>query len=188
MNLVIHLTLLAALTFFASIAGDPANEDKTKNTFKPFSDAIATLPNQYQHLKELEWLIGDWVDQDDDVEIQSIYRWDKLKNFIYQKFSIQAEGTSELEGSQVIGWDPIAKKIRSWIFDSDGGFGEATWIKKDKSWIVETSQTLADGSRASSISIYTPIDSDTYTWESTGREVGGKLLPNIDPIVVKKKK
>ena len=46
----------------------------------------------------------------------------------------------DLEGTQVIGWDPAAGTIRSWMFDSDGGFGEGTWSKKDNSWIVKFSQ------------------------------------------------
>ena len=29
--------------------------------------------------------------------------------------------------TQRIGWDPAAKQIRSWEFDSEGGFGEGTW-------------------------------------------------------------
>ncbi len=147
-----------------------------------------SAPNQYQHLKELEWLIGQWVDQDEDVEIETSYKWDKAKNFIYQKFSVSIEEQAQQEGTQIIGWDPQAKQIRSWIFDSDGGFGEATWTKQEHSWVEETAYTLADGERASAVYIFTPIDSDSYTWESTGREVDGKQLPDIEPLTVKRKK
>lgn len=149
---------------------------------------IAETPNQYEHLKGLEWLIGEWVDQDDDVEIHTVNKWDESKNLIFGKFSVVAEGKQELNGMQIIAWDPIKEKIRSWIFDSDGGFGESFWNKKDKSWIVETAQTLADGSRASAINILTPIDADSYKWESTGREVGGQILPDIDPVTIIRKK
>ncbi len=148
--------------------------------------SITDAPSQYEHLKELDWLIGQWVDADDDVEIHSSFTWDKHKNFIYDKFSIVTEGTLELEGTQIIGWDPIKKVIRSWIFDSDGGFGEATWTKNTNKWVVETAQTLSDASRASSISIYTPIDANSFTWASQGREVGGILLPDVDPITIVK--
>lgn len=149
---------------------------------------IAAAPDQHQHLKELEWLIGEWVDQDEDVEIHTSYRWDTSKNFIFEKFSVTTEGDLELEGMQVIGWDPIRKKIRSWIFDSDGTFGESSWTKKGNAWVNETVQTLADGSLASSINIYTPINSNSYSWESSDREVGGQLLPDIGPITITRKK
>lgn len=141
-------------------------------------------PQQYEHLKGLEWLIGEWVDEDDDVTIKATFQWDKYKNFITQQFSVAVEGKLDLEGKQIIVWDPINEKIRSWVFDSDGGFGEAVWKKLNDSWVVETSNTLADGRRASSINIYTPINPDEYKWESTSREVDGELLPNIEPTTV----
>lgn len=149
---------------------------------------IETSPDHYQHLKELEWLIGDWIDEDEDVEIETSYQWDSSKNFILGKFSVKTEGTLELEGSHIIGWDPVKQKIRSWIFDTDGTFGESLWTKKENKWIAETVQKLADGKLASAINLYTPIDINTYSWESTGREVGGKILPDIDPTTVKRKK
>ncbi len=31
---------------------------------------------------------------------------------------------------QWIGWDPIAKNVRSWIFDATGGFGEGAWTQR----------------------------------------------------------
>jgi uncharacterized protein (TIGR02246 family) len=149
---------------------------------------IAAVPDQYQHLKELEWLIGEWVDKDEDVEIKTSYKWDSSKNFIFGNFSVTTEGKLELKGTHIIGWDPIKKKIRSWVFDTDGTFGESTWTKKGNVWVVENAQTLANGSRASAINIYTPIDQNSYSWEATGREVGGKILPDINPIIIKRKK
>jgi len=150
-------------------------------------DLIEPVTN-FDQLKDLEWLIGDWVDEDEDVRIVTHTQWDKYKNFITQKFSIFTEGTLELEGRQLITWDPIKGQIRSWVFDSDGGFGEASWRKEGKNWIVEAAHTLTDGRRASAVNIYTPVNQNSYTWESTGREVGGELLPNVDPVTVVRKK
>lgn len=145
-------------------------------------------PTNYQHLKELEWMIGTWEDKDDDSENTMVCAWDRYKNFITQHFTLSSEGVFELEGKQLIAWDPVTERIRSWVFDSDGGFGEGVWIKKGNSWVVQASQTLADGRRASSTNIYTPIDAGSYRWESTGREVDGELLPDIEPVIVKKVK
>ncbi len=148
--------------------------------------SLAATP--YEHLKELEWMMGDWVDQDPNVEILLSNSWDKSKNYINGAFSLSTEGRLELSGTQIFVFDPINQKIRSWFFDSDGGFGEATWTKKEKSFIAEVVQTLANGSLASAINVYTPIDSDSYSWQSTGREVGGQILPDIEPIKIVKKK
>ncbi len=148
----------------------------------------AEAPKQNEHLKELNWLVGDWVDTDEDTTIDSSFAWGKYGNFMTQKFTMMAEGKFQIEGRQIIAWDPIKKEIRSWLFDSDGGFGDGVWRKKDKNWVVEMSHTLADGRKASSINIYTPIDENSYTWQSVGREVGGELLPNINPVTVIRKK
>lgn len=145
-------------------------------------------PSNYEHLKGLEWLVGEWVDEDEDVEIKMRGKWDKYKNFLLQDFTVTKEGKLELEGRMIIGWDPINNRIRSWVFDSDGGYGEGIWKKKNDSWVVELSSTLADGRRASAINIYTPTDGDKYRWESTGREVGSELLPNLGPITVVRSK
>ena len=97
------------------------------------------------------------------------------------------EGRTDFEGEQFIGWDPEAEKIRSWLFDSDGGFGEGTWTKRGESWVVEVTQTLADGSRASATQIYKPVNATSYTWEATDREVDGELLPDIEPVTIVRK-
>lgn len=149
---------------------------------------IASTPEQYEHLKPLEWLIGQWVDEDEDVEIASTFAWDLRKNFILQNFIVTTEGTVEQEGKQIIGWDAEKEEIRSWMFDSDGSFGEATWIPRGNGWDVEMVQTLSDGSRASATYNYTPKDKDSYIWSATGREVDGAQLPDIDPVTVTRKK
>jgi hypothetical protein len=70
------------------------------------------------------------------------------------------------------------------VFDSDGGFGEATWTKKDNRWIINTTATMPDGRKTSAINILTMLDKNSFTWQSTGRELDGEVLPNIEPIKV----
>jgi uncharacterized protein (TIGR02246 family) len=152
-------------------------------------EVIAEAPaSQYEHLKDLDGLIGEWMDEDQDSTIKIKTQWDKHKNGLTQEFSVTLEGQLVLEGKQIIAWDPILKKIRSWIFDSDGGFGEGIWKKKNKAWVIEMSQTLADGQLASATNIYTPMDADHYQWESIDRQSGGVLLPDLEPVTVVRRK
>ena len=44
------------------------------------------------------------------------------------------DGKTDSSGIQIIGWDPAAKAIRSWTFDSKGTFAEATWQQKNGRW------------------------------------------------------
>lgn len=148
----------------------------------------AQMVNNYEHLKGLEWLLGKWADESNDVQITSNWNFDKNKNFLIQQFEVKVGSSSEIEGRQVLTWDPIKKTLHSWIFDSDGTFGEGLWKKKGDAWVVESSQTLADGRRASATNIYTPINQNSFTWKSVDREVGGELLPDIKPITIVRRK
>lgn len=144
-------------------------------------------PTHYEKLQGLDWLEGKWVDKEAGSLIEMEGKWDKYKNFLTQKFSVTLDGKLDLEGFQIIGWDPAKKQIRSWVFDSDGGFGTGVWKNEKGNWIVESEQTMPDGKKGTSINIYSNIQKDSYTWESTGREVGGKMMPNIEPVTVRRK-
>ena len=89
-----------------------------------------------------------------------------------------------MAGMQLIGWDPEAKQIRSWVFDSDGGFAEGRWTKKGNRWSITTTGTLPDGGKASSVNVITYVDENQFKWKSLNRTAGGELLPNIDEVVV----
>lgn len=143
--------------------------------------------SNFEQLKDLAWLVGKWEDSDDNVDILFDNQWDKYKNFITQYFKMKIYGQDDLEGKQIIAWDPVKDVVRSWVFDSDGGFGEGTWEKVGKSWYATMHYTLGDGRVASSKNIYTPVDDDrSYTFASVEREVDGEILPDMDPVTVEK--
>jgi uncharacterized protein (TIGR02246 family) len=147
------------------------------------------IVSHYEKLKDLEWMIGSWVDDDDDdaTTIETTCKWSKNQNFIVRTFSITVRDRITTSGVQFIGWDPSAKRIRSWVFDSDGGHGEGLWTKKGKSWHILTKDTLTNGQKASAVNILTPLDKNRFTWESVDRQVAGQVLPNISAVPVVRK-
>jgi uncharacterized protein (TIGR02246 family) len=147
----------------------------------------APPPSSYEQLKELEWMMGSWIDQDENATIQTDCQWTKNQNFINRSFAVVVGDQVDLAGMQIIGWDPVAKQIRSWIFDSDGGFAEGKWTRKGDRWLIQTSGTLPDGSRSSAVNIMTRVDDDSFTWQSVQREVDGDILPNVDEVLVVRK-
>jgi|EndMetStandDraft_5_1072996.scaffolds.fasta_scaffold66182_3 uncharacterized protein (TIGR02246 family) len=142
--------------------------------------------SNFEQLKDLTWMVGKWEDSDDNVDILFDNQWDKYKNFITQNFKMKIYGQDDIEGKQIIAWDPVKDVVRSWVFDLDGGFGEGTWKKVDKSWYATMRFTLGDGRVASSINIYTPVDDHSYTFASVEREVDGEILPDMNPVTVEK--
>ena len=146
--------------------------------------AKEATPSRYEQLKPLEWMIGHWVDKDDKVDIETECQWTKNQSFITRSFTVAAEGQINMSGMQIIGWDPVAKAIRSWTFDSDGGFAEATWTFKKDRWFVQNKGYLADGRKASMTNVIKQVDQNSFTWQTIERTVGGELLPNIDEVLI----
>lgn len=145
---------------------------------------LPTAESSAEGLQQLAWLVGEWVDQATNSTIENRVAWTKNQSFLTLTFRVVTSEADELEGSQVIGWDPVAKTIRSWMFDSDGGFGSGVWTRRDNRWIVTFSQILPDGGRASSTNIYTQIDNDSFTWKSIHRMVDGEPQPDVPEIKV----
>jgi len=151
------------------------------------TDAPETQASSSQ-LQELAWLVGDWVDDSPEVDDAATVAWTKNKTFLTYAFKTSEPGSDDaLEGTQVIGWDPVAGTVRSWMFDSDGGFGEGTWSKHENSWVVKFNQVLADGRKASATNIYTLVDGDNFTLKSIGRKLDGQFMPNIDEVKMVRK-
>ncbi|MCO6459139.1 MAG: SgcJ/EcaC family oxidoreductase, partial [Pirellulaceae bacterium] len=141
-------------------------------------------PSSYDKLQELEWMLGRWVDADESAVIETTCRWTTNRNFLVRSFKVFVEDRVDFEGTQVIGWDAAAQVIRSWMFDSDGGFGVGRWSGGNGRWTVQSLNVLADGRRASATQIYELVDENTVRFSSIGRQVDGELLPNIDPVLV----
>jgi len=141
--------------------------------------AIAEPPAAASQLEALAWLVGEWVDANSEESSAARVAWTKNKTFLNYAFQVSFPEEDDLEGTQIIGWDPKGETIRSWMFDSDGGFGGGTWTQKDNTWVVKFSQVLPDGREASATNVYTVIDANTFTWKSIGRKLDGEFLPNV---------
>jgi uncharacterized protein (TIGR02246 family) len=139
------------------------------------------------HLKQLAWLLGEWVDESPESLVLTSYRWDDNHNFILSDFSIQVSGRPVMNGSQRIGWDPLAKVIRSWVFDSEGGFAEGVYSRDGNRWIVKMTGVTRDGKPASSTNVIRRAGKDRLVWESRDRMVGGEPTLDVGEITVVRK-
>ncbi len=146
-------------------------------------------PSNYEHLKELEWAIGDWVDEGENGQVARVsFEWSESQNFILGTFAANFKNIEVGGGTQTIGWDPIKKQIRSWTFDEDGGFGEATWTRDGDRWVIKSELVLPDGKKVAATHIVTHVDADAITWQSKDRTVDGKPIPDVKEIKMKRVK
>jgi uncharacterized protein (TIGR02246 family) len=141
-------------------------------------------PSNYEHLKELEWMVGSWIDEGEDSTITTDCQWTKNRNYLTRAFAMVIGDQVDTSGMQIVGWDPVNKQIRSWVFDSDGAFAEGSWTRKEDKWFIQQKGTLPDGGITTALNIIKKIDDDTCTWQSINRTIDGELQPNIDEVVV----
>jgi uncharacterized protein (TIGR02246 family) len=136
-------------------------------------------PAPEEQLKQLQWMIGEWVDESPEALVMTSYRWTDNQCYILSEFKVQVGGRPVMTGTQRIGWDPLAKKIRSWVFDSEGGFGEGMWTREGNQWIVKRTGVTRDGKIASATNVITRVSKDRMTWQQRDRIVGGEKTPDI---------
>jgi uncharacterized protein (TIGR02246 family) len=142
------------------------------------------VPSHYEQLKALEWMVGQWTSDTDDAEDEVDCNWTKNQNFLTRAFKISIDGDTTASGMQIIGWDPAAKAIRSWTFDANGTFADATWEEKGGRWFMRNRGTLPDGRTATMINVMKQVDANSFTWQTIERTAGDELLPNIDEIQI----
>jgi uncharacterized protein (TIGR02246 family) len=142
------------------------------------------LGSSDEQLKQLSWLIGDWIDESPDAVVTSSYRWADGKAFILGEFQTKFSGRPLLSGTQRIGWDPVAKKLRSWAFDSEGGFAGGLWTRDGDRWVVKATGVTRDGKEASATNIYTFISAGRASFESRDRIVGDEIIDDVGEVIL----
>ncbi len=149
----------------------------SETTLPPTDAAVAALD-------DLGWLVGSWKDNTPGVTVATTVDWTKNRHFIRRSISVTREGDDTMEATEVIGYDPVAGGIRSWVFDSEGGFGEGMWKREDNKWLVTFKGTAPNGSMSTAQHVITFLDEKKYTWESINRQRDGEVLPSLDKIEV----
>jgi uncharacterized protein (TIGR02246 family) len=151
-------------------------------------------------LADLAWMVGEWVAVDETggegrpagkPGIEMSVRWNPSRTYLLRDLKITPAGGPDGPGAatqitQRIGWDPLSRSIRSWVFSDDGGHGEATWSRDDGSWVARTTAVLPDGSQTSSINIYTFDGKDRCIWRSLPTHVGGEHMPQINLTMIRR--
>src|SRR5262249_35262252 len=150
-------------------------------------DSAYTPPSNYGHLRGLEWAIGEWASENSQGPVEHIsLSWTETRNFIIGSFSTTMKDVSVGSAKQWIGWDPQAKRIRSWSFDDSGAFGEGAWTIDGDKWVIKSNSVLNDGKKATTTYIIGPADANTITLETKDRTVDGNALPDVKEVKLKR--
>jgi uncharacterized protein (TIGR02246 family) len=147
-------------------------------------ESAPTSTTNYDRLRDLEWLVGNWTAKTGGVTIDQTCEWTCHRNFLKRTFAVKQGDAVTATGMQMIGWDPTVGQIRSWTFDCDGGFGSAVWSRQGNKWVQEATGISPNGSETDATNIITPVDHNSFTWRSVGRSTNEVSLPDTAEVKV----
>ena len=114
------------------------------------------------------------------------YRWEDDGNFLLGDYTLAVAGMPESRSHQRIGWDPLEGVIRSWTFDSDGGYSTGEWVATEAGWVIKSDATMPDGTTGSATVTVTPTDADHFIVRSSDRIIGGVDEPEFELTVARR--
>jgi uncharacterized protein (TIGR02246 family) len=160
----------------------------TKTDGKWLMSSVRDLPSgmpdlpsaPFPQLQGLQWLVGEWEEAGAGPEITMKCRWAENKAFLLMDFTVKRAEKEPLTVSQRIGWDPLNGVVRSWVFDSEGGFGEGDWERAGRTWTVGATGVLPDGGTGAATHRYEFQDENSFVWRATNREVDSQPLDDVE--------
>ena len=103
-------------------------------------------PTHYEQLKDLEWMVGRWTDQDDQSTVTTECNWSKNNNFLVRSFTVQIRDRIDMSGLE-----PYACAKRGQgatdqraMFVTEGAPGQALMRQDPGRWPIDC-QTLQSG-------------------------------------------
>lgn len=136
-------------------------------------------PTAREMLAQLEWLVGDWIDESPDGRTLITFRWSEDGHYILGDFNVSVSAQPTTTSQQRIGWDPVTLTLRSWTFDADGGFSEGVWTPAESGWIVRSVATLPDGSTGAATLKLAVQGDDHVVITGADRVVAGAIEPDF---------
>jgi uncharacterized protein (TIGR02246 family) len=144
---------------------------------------VREWPSAGAALHELDWLIGSWEAKRGDTEVRTTYEWWGGKSFIRAAITLKQQDHTST-GMQMIGKDSATGQLRSWTFDSEGSFGEATWTRDGKKWLQDWSAVMTDGHIHTATHMLTRIDDNAFFFQAVQRALNGDEVDDTPPIRV----
>ncbi len=144
-------------------------------------------PSAYNHVADLEWLIGTWTAEQHGAKTESVCRWVANKSFVERNYTTTlADGTSTA-GVQLIGWNPRVGHVQSWNFSADGGHAVGVWSPQEDGWAAEVHGVTGDGIPTAAVVLLKRLDDNAYVWQSIRRTVAEQSLPDTDEVVLRRR-
>jgi uncharacterized protein (TIGR02246 family) len=143
-------------------------------------------PSGDAHMNDLQWLIGVWQSKSEEGIARWTFRWIADRRFIQCDYSVEKDGRLASSGTQIIGWDPHSRQVRSWSFESAGGHRTGVWTATPDGWRIDGDGVLADGAPTSSRELLrrSPGNKEALGWRSVSRTPGSSDLSDTSEVIL----
>jgi len=133
-------------------------------------------------LQDLAWLVGKWNATTAAGDTSIEFQFNPARTTLTSTFTQLVDGKSVGTGHQRIILDPQTGQIHSWMFDDEGGHGEATWTHDGNKWLIDASGIAPDGTATAATNVITRINDDEFMWRSINRAAGPISVAPTEPI------
>ena len=138
-------------------------------------------------LSQLDWLIGEWVDESPNQIISHRCRYILGGKYIVREYSTSYNQEETVNGVHVIGYDAQTGLIKSWGFDAEGSHGKAFWTRDGNRWVIKMEGVLGDGRTVSATQVLDQVNNDTLRMVSLERTLGDTMAPDRDEVILVRK-
>ncbi len=147
-----------------------------------------TPPPPSAGLAELQWMVGEWVDENPAGKTTSSVVWGDNRAFLIRSYKIDIAERPVTGGVMIIGYDANTNQIRSWAFDGTGGRAEGAWTRTgDQQWIIKTHGVTGDGQATSATQYVNVVSPDVVKTGSFDQIVGDAIATDLVEILMVRK-
>jgi uncharacterized protein (TIGR02246 family) len=143
--------------------------------------------SHHEQVRQLEFLVGDWINEGAESHVHFTCRWDDGLNFLVRDFAVHFAGQKTMTGTQRIGYDPLTGHLKSWTFDSAGGYADGYFHREGENWVLQTTGVTADGRMASGSQIFARVDGHRMLWHAVDYVIGGERIADIPRVTIVRK-
>ncbi|TWT81398.1 hypothetical protein CA13_28510 [Planctomycetes bacterium CA13] len=175
---------LASETYGAEYARYLVVHVRQKGTWYRDSVRETAVGTESNDTEGLESLVGTWKCEADNATLTVKSTWKHDKRFIERSFTLQDKNGQSVTATEMIGWDPASLTLRSWSFDSQGGFEQAIWNRDSDGWLIKADAVLPGGITATEQRSLSIDSEGNLRTQSLEQQFGGRLMPGSKPVTL----
>ena len=143
--------------------------------------SIRLIPSNYQHLRAVNFLTGDWfregrTNEGQPYRIEINYEWGRNGNFILGSWAFKNNGITWMSGNSTLYWDALKEEIVKLGFDSRGNHYKSVLSVDEKGQVTELRTSTNQNGEVTELGfVIKRINRKSYTRQRMSINTAGNL-------------